>query len=402
MNATYRRIAAGLVLGLVLLAGWWWMSGTQVSVAVRPDAAGAARAGTQAPGAQPSRPHTADDASATALGEQCGEALLASLRQRQRELEARGSASALLAVAAMQRFVADEAEEQQAIAEPDAWMAAQRSRRIALFERVRTLAPGHPDIAWLLADACGSDAECVPFQKALQRAEPDNLAVWLQAMDRARMQQDDAAFERAFARAAAATHHDTHRGTQLLAVLEGYGDLDTPSSCRHPAVQARFRREMPGMRELDMDAFLRLSAMAAEIAQVAHTFGLRRACDRDVETHMPAARHAQCIAAYRTLAKSDSLVEQQIATSQLVRLTADHADGGIWREQYRSLQWLRAHVADPAVAAALRTEDLVLDEVDAWTAALRAAGKWPPPANWLPDDPNQRSLILTGHPSPKP
>jgi len=55
----------------------------------------------------------------------------------------------------------------------------------------------------------------------------------------------------------------------------------------------------------------------------------------------------------------------------------------------------------PQTATELRQltmEDYIFDEIRATQAALEVAGRWPPPADWLPSDPRARSLILTGRP----
>ena len=49
----------------------------------------------------------------------------------------------------------------------------------------------------------------------------------------------------------------------------------------------------------------------------------------------------------------------------------------------------------------VQVEDSSLEEVDSLRAVLEARNRWPPPADWLPDDERARSLILIGRPPPE-
>ena len=60
-----------------------------------------------------------------------------------------------------------------------------------------------------------------------------------------------------------------------------------------------------------------------------------------------------------------------------------------------------AQATTPALQG-LTQEDYALDEVQSMQEALLAAGRWPAPTNWLPQDQRARSLIQTARPPPTP
>jgi hypothetical protein len=99
------------------------------------------------------------------------------------------------------------------------------------------------------------------------------------------------------------------------------------------------------------------------------------------------------------MADGDTLIEQSIALPMLVQLAGDGDDAMRWRERYRNNKWLIANLGKP-VFKGLTMEDYTFDEASAMQRALEAANRWPPPADWLPQDERARSLILTGRPPP--
>jgi hypothetical protein len=114
-----------------------------------------------------------------------------------------------------------------------------------------------------------------------------------------------------------------------------------------------------------------------------------------------AATLAACRAIYGRLADGETILERMLATQGMVRLTVDRPEAPAWRERYRRLRWTYEQFGEGELHAHLRGEDYALNEAAAMQDAVEAAGRWPPPADWLPDDPRARSLILTGRPPPQ-
>ncbi len=98
------------------------------------------------------------------------------------------------------------------------------------------------------------------------------------------------------------------------------------------------------------------------------------------------------------MADGETLIELAVSLDAMVRLTADAPDAAQWRERYRQNRWLVQQQSDIAFHALLRPEDYADGEVPALQAMLEAVDRWPPPADWLPEDEDSRSLILTGRP----
>lgn len=402
MNTPPNRTAAvALVLLVLACIGVWWMqaegvrndrnaAGTTTTEGLRPltDAptpqAGVASVSRGKPGAIEN------------AVEQCSREILGAIRERTRQLAVRDDARSQLAFGLMAQFATEEAQMQVAIADPGKWMKQQRAVTQRALGRALELAPAHADVAWLAAQHCFDGAECEGVQQALLEAEPDNKATWLMAMSWARARGDDAALGQAFARAAQAIRYDTHRGATVQAVLEAYTGLPTPAVCKDPTVQAAMRKDVPGIRDFDAMSFLEITALAGENAQVIHGAALGKMCDAEQGASLSPARRNDCIGIYTAMAGGGTLVEESVATSNLVRLTAGTAEGAAWRERYRNQRWLSSQLGNGAAWTHLRVEDHVAGELQVLQDVLRAEGRWPAPADWLPADERARSLILTG------
>lgn len=395
-------VVALVLLVLACIGVWWWTRAD--GVGQDPNGTGAASADGREPkiGAldpQAVTPIARAKPGATSKAvEQCGKEIMGAIRERTRQLAVRDDAPSQLAFGLMAQFATEEDQMKVAIADPGKWMKQQRQVTQRALGRARELAPAHADAAWLAAQHCFDGEECRGVQQALLDSEPDNMAAWLAAMSWARARSDDVSLGQAFVRAAKATHYDTHRGATFQAVTEAYAGLSTPPVCREPSVQAAMRKEMPGMRNFDAMAFVEMSALAGESAQAVHAGALGTMCSADQGAPMSPTRRRDCISIYTAMAGGGTLAEESLATSNLVRLTRDSAEGEAWRERYRNQQWLWSQVGDRAIWAELQVEDYVFGEAEALQQVLRADGRWPAPAGWLPQDERARSLILTGRP----
>lgn len=403
MKMPPHRIAVVALLAALLVGGglWWWQARTlapglrAAHTEARAVAAKPASRMQGAPSAASDREKP--DAAVMAAGQLCGQALMAVMRERTRQLAGRDDATSQLALALMPYM---EREGYQASGEisMDVLLEHQAMQQRA-FKRARKLDPDHPDIAWLAAEKCVEGPGCEETQQAALHAEPDNAAAWVRAMTWARMRKDDAAMERAFKRAAAATQYESHRGSTLLAIMEGYAGLATPPICMDARVQALASTQLPGGRSLDAMTFVELMAMSGEAQNASYGMELRSMCKAEQGGALPKGRQADCVRIYGTMASDPGAVEQWMALSQLIELTADAPEGLAHRERFRQLQWLMHEQRKD-----WRQFDHVTmasNEVEAMQEALAKSGRWPPPADWLPDDERARSLILTGRPPPE-
>jgi len=133
---------------------------------------------------------------------------------------------------------------------------------------------------------------------------------------------------------------------------------------------------------------------------------LRERCKPEVFVSIDAAEQGRCKRVLSRLATQGSWVERAVALESLVAATAGEPGEAQWRERYRELQWMQLQMMEMAVQRPQATteldqltmDDYIFDEMRATQAALEVAGRWPPPAGWLPQGERARSLILTGRP----
>ena len=403
MKMPPQRIAWVAIVVLLLVGGaaWWWEARTAVPrarvVQETPTTVAASRISRTVAPARVASDQEKPDPVAMAAAERCAEEMAAGMRERTRQLATRNDATSQLAYALTVQMVSEASPESEE--EIERFLAEQRTVQQRAFARARELDPTHPDIAWLAAEKCFEGPECVAAQQASLQAEPDNTAVWLRAMTWARMRKDDAALEDAFKRAVAAPRYDSHRGSTLLAVMDGYAGLPTPAVCVDTGVQALILKELPGGRAFDAAVFVEMMALAGEIATAIYGMELRTLCKVEDGGALPKGRQADCVRIYSAMASGPSTVEQWMALSQLVELTADTPEGAAHRERYRNLEWLMQEQRKDWKQfdyLAMGT-----NEVETLQVALAKAGRWPPPANWLPEGERARSLILTGRPPEK-
>ena len=401
MKMPPQRIAL-VALVVVLLTGagasWWWLGRTPPENAPATPTTPARVATT--PAVPPTGTATAasgremPDPAMAAVMEQCNDDLMGVLRQRVGQLSKRQDATSQLAYALTSAM----AQEEMPHAEEDIEHAFKQQQAVQqqAFAVARRLDPAHPDIAWLAAEKCFDASTCSAVQQDLLQAEPYNAAAWLRAMSWARARKDDKAVDEAFKRAAAAPRYDTHRGSAVLAVMEGYAGLQTPAACMDTRLQTWVGKHLPTGRTLDASLFVEIMALAGEHASPFVGSELSSLCKTEDGGALRADRQAGCVRIYTSMAASDSALEQMIATSQLIELTSDAPEAPALRERYRQLQWLfEQQRKDWKQFDHL---GMATDDATTMQDALVKAGRWPPPADWLPAGERARSLILTGRP----
>ena len=73
-------------------------------------------------------------------------------------------------------------------------------------------------------------------------------------------------------------------------------------------------------------------------------------------------------------------------------------DTGAMQEAFKTQAALAEKMSKVALEAAEKSTEITAK----WTKdTLAKAGRWPPPADWLPKNERARSLILTGRPPPE-
>lgn len=241
--------------------------------------------------------------------------------------------------------------------------------------RAAQAAPGDALVQWLAANYGDTStpenaARRAAAIDALTRIEPDNGAVWMQALGAASERHDEGAVDDALARMAESARFDDHFVDVVHAWIDVYDRHSPPASLSTDAYDAGF-----------VAAFAKAAASALPAYNV-----VVRACKAPAP-----GRAATCTAAARTmLAHGDTLVARSIGYAVLRNLdAATDAD----RAAHRDLEWysansLRGTGQDGEARDALAHESdwrRMDDEIDILKSALRRAGlPTSSPADWTP------------------
>ncbi len=407
MKTPPHRIA---VVGLILLvlagaAVWRWQQGTPVEAQrttldkPRQEASSRRRGSLTQEGMVASffKAFGTDNAELQAFND-CSQAKNGLIKERGGQIAARTDTHSKLASALTSGFIEDSNSGGRQISgnviEHYQAMQKNASRRI---EQAWLQEPDDPQARWLAMMRCASEETCNRVEDALTRAEPNNMVVWLQAMEHARTRGDHAAMADAFQRAAAATDFDSHAGSTVLLVVDAYKDLPTPESCLDPRVQRFMDAVSQGLAGKAGEEISQM-ALVAETQSFPSYTALREYCTYS-QVPMEDGRRSACMRIYALMAeKGMSAMEQSLAITNAVQLANGGPDEAQWRERYRQNRWLMEHYANGRMQ--LNPLDAAVDEMGAVRAKLQAQGKWPPPANWLPAGEGARSLIQTGRQPP--
>lgn len=271
---------------------------------------------------------------------------------------------------------------------------AEENRRA--FQQAVALARDDPDALWLAAHNCVGGNDCEAARLELRQAEAGNMLVWLREMEEASRNDDPAATRLAFERAASAPDYDAHTGAVQSIMRKAYGTLPLPTACADEDVQ----RTMQGKMGMDFGrpfgVFDHAMVLASVHAPTPAFSPLRKLCPPDVGRYP--ARRAACVRILTRLAGGDIWIQRMLALDVLVQMLGDEPESAAWRERYRENRWMMTQLVEENVRSLLPPEDYWNDEARSVRAALQVAGRWPPPAGWLPDEARSRSLILTGRP----
>lgn len=262
------------------------------------------------------------------------------------------------------------------------------------FQQAVALARDDPDARWMAAHNCVGGNDCEAARLELRQAEAGNMLVWLREMEEASRNDDPAATRLAFERAASAPDYDAHTGAVQSIMRRAYGTSPLPTACGDEGVQRAMQSKMGMDLGRPFGVFDHAMVMASVNAPTPAFSPLRKLCPPDVDRD-PARREA-CVRILTRLAEGDIWIQRMLALDVLVQMLGDDPEAAAWRERYRENRWMMTQLAEENIRSLLRPEDYWNDEARSVQAALQVAGRWPPPADWLPDEARSRSLILTG------
>lgn len=409
MNTPPHRIALGALVLLLLAAAFaWWRTSKPAEVqGARPEKAPQVEVLKRGKSSREADliawffRSVGTDGGEQQAYDDCGQATKRLVNERGKQISERSDAHSKLAYA----LTAWSIEEQPANDGKQSGKALRQqydAMQVKINQQVEQAwlqGPDDPQARWLAMMRCTSQDTCMRVDAALTQAEPNNTVVWLQVMEHAQKRGDRAAMADAFAHAAAASDYEGHVGSTALLVVDAYKDLPTPESCLDPRVQ-RFAQAIgfPGLAVKPADVVAGM-ARFAELPPVSNYTALQGYCATS-EILLEDSRRSACGRIYTLMADNDmSAMGQRLAIRNAIQLTEGEPEQAQWRERYRQHQWLIEHYANGVMM--LDPLDAALDEMGAVRTRLQAEDKWPPAANWLPDDKYNRSLIQTGRPPPE-
>lgn len=251
--------------------------------------------------------------------------------------------------------------------------------------------PDDLDLAWLSLQSCSPEAGCDRDEQVrhLIDIDPDNAVVWMQVMQQ--QTPGTAAYDQALHRAATSKIYDTRFGIRFLHLQPVLATMPLPETCVSPEFRTQMEEQF-GHPPTASD-WASITAMATEALPA--FVDVARSCRVDTQQTMPMARRQDCMALLARISNGGTAVEQSIGLSLRIQLVGDDPGSAPLRERYRRLRWLLARA--PGLQLGSRFTDYMRDgEVATWQTVAKEQGLWPPPPDWLPDDPRSRSLILTG------
>lgn len=278
-------------------------------------------------------------------------------------------------------------------------------QRIAteLFAVAAKAAPRDAESAWYYARYCAVDRGCDGHAAVanLLTLEPDNLDGWLLALQLAHRDDDATDVADALEGGAKASYYDARTGESFTRLSQALRGSSLPPACATAEFKTAWREMNQTEHSPTADDLAMVHAIAMASVELRAYSPLRDACGVEQVERIGRRRGDVCRTILARLADGDQLIDRVIGEISMVELTAGMAQGAQWRERYRNTRWMMENVRllNSSVAEiARRWSD---GEVAAMQAEFAAQGRWPPPADWLPQDERARSLIQTGRPPPQ-
>jgi hypothetical protein len=292
------------------------------------------------------------------------------MKERVAELTQAGSARDL-AVAAL--FDVDMTTDADVLA----GMARQSKRLAALAKD----SPGDKLLLWLGALHCRREHQCDERAATAQalRADADNMAVWLLAVERAMARDDEVEADAMLQQAAKAPRMDFYWREQGLLVTDAFSGLKVPSC---DPVRQQMGEAIGVDGPVGPEEIVAMFATASAVAMTM-PLGATRLCP--ARGSIPATRAPACRAIFGRMADGDEVLTQAIGISRMSAWARTPSEQATWRERYRNHLWLQQEgrkLSQPAYARMM----LEHGEVSFLTAMLEEQGRWPAPAGWLPED----------------
>ncbi len=263
--------------------------------------------------------------------------------------------------------------------------ASERKAGGDLLERAAQALPDDAPTQWLAIQLCPTvktPPVCDSAMTTLERIEPDNAAVWLQALNRAALLRDVVGVEVALERMAASTHFDDHLldfQKRLVVVYQRFPPTSAMSDDLH--------RLRAGFSEAN---FGYVAAIAITNAMMLPTYQhLIRACTIDAELGLHVERSADCAKVGRMLGlHGPNLVANRIGFAVLrVSRTWNDADVQAAREvDWAWMQAPRPNVSHSATVGMQYEQDWANSgsEIGALRLAMSREGVATlPPADWV-------------------
>lgn len=261
---------------------------------------------------------------------------------------------------------------------------AQEGQDGTLLQRAAAAAPDDTLVLWtamLQRRAAGAKADDILTR--LENLEPDNAAVWIEALTRAWQRNDRDASDAALARMATSTRDDDHFSDLIKAQLDAYRRYPLPDEF------VRLSARKYPQSSVTAIPFVYTMATTAAFALPAYQ-SLTRACTIDESNEENASRAGACAAIGRLLAtQGTTLIANRIGASVL-RLSRTFNDDDV--ERSRQQDWLMkqrsdllsVERADENVEASLRDWVDTRSEIESYRRAVARAGKpLIPPMDWV-------------------
>jgi len=323
------------------------------------------------------------------------EAAAEATKNHLRAVAARGDARSLLAAAMLWPQWQDDVSHGKGPA------IAQEKR--AWFDAARDARPRELLVAWVEASDCGGLSDHCDPEGALRfllQAESGNAAVHLLALGVADRAGAKEAAEAHWQAAVAAGMYDPHalEISQLLySAMEGASlPLFTP------ALAGSMGQSIGMNRGATPEELRDIGTMAVWAAVALPAFQFTRRCSADSLAAGTGQLQAECERIMALLAQDEgALISTLIGLKKMAELTADGADGAVWRERLRQVHWVYENAQDSmGSSAATRLPPDYLGwvmregELPAMRRLLEAK-RIPaaPPKGWLPRQADVRALF---------